>query len=138
MAIWVKECSGWRKTASGRIFIPQPYITASNSVLNDLGAIRRDAVIAIVRSKAIKYNIDQDLFLRIAKCESGFKADAQNKTSTASGVFQFLTSTFTKQAEAHGLQWTDKNDAETQAELAAHMIAEGGLRHWNASRECWQ
>ena len=137
MAIWVKECSGWRKTASGRIFIPQPYITASNSVLNDLGAIRRDAVIAIVRSKAIKYNIDQDLFLRIAKCESGFKADAQNKTSTASGVFQFLTSTFTQQAEAHGLRWTDKNDAETQAELAAHMIAEGGLRHWNASKDCW-
>ena len=138
MAIWVKECSGWRKTASGRIFIPQPYITASNSVLNDLGAIRRDAVIAIVRSKAIKYHIDQDLFLRIAKCESGFKADAQNKTSTASGIFQFLTSTFTQQAEAHGLLWTDKNDAETQAELAAHMIAEGGLRHWNESRACWQ
>jgi soluble lytic murein transglycosylase-like protein len=134
----VREASGWGKTALQRIFIPQPYITASNSVLNDLGAIRRDAVIAIVRSKAIKYHIDQDLFLRIAKCESGFKADAQNKTSTASGIFQFLTSTFTQQAEAHGLLWTDKNDAETQAELAAHMIAEGGLRHWNASKDCWQ
>ena len=99
--------------------------------------MERDRIRAMVISKATENNIDPDLFLRIAKCESNLNPQAKNKISTASGIFQFLNSTFIKQAEAYGIEWSDKNDPEVQAELAANMIADGGLFHWNASRSCW-
>lgn len=92
----------------------------------------------IIISKAIDNNINPELFLKIAKCESGLKPDAQNKTSSASGIFQFLNSTFFSYAHAYGLSTEDKNDPLIQAELAAKMISDGGLSHWNASKNCWQ
>lgn len=100
-------------------------------------ALEKDKVKAIVRSKAIKNNIDPDLFERIAYCESNFNPQAQNQTSTASGVFQFLDSTFYHWTSWYGIAYAAKNDPETQSELAALMIRDGGLSHWNASRSCW-
>ena len=92
----------------------------------------------LVISKANEFNISPELFLRIAVCESGLREDAQNPTSTASGIFQFLNSTFFNYARAYELPTDDKNDPEVQAELAARMIAAGGISHWNASKNCWQ
>ena len=92
----------------------------------------------MVISKAKEFNIDSELFLRIAICESGLKTNAQNPRSTASGLFQFLNSTFFNYAKAYELPIDDKNDPEVQAELAARMIADGGLSHWNESRSCWE
>ena len=92
---------------------------------------------ALVTSTALKYNIDPDLFLRIAICESGLNPNAKNKTSTASGLFQFLNSTFFNYAEAYEFP-LDKNNPEIQANLAAKMIQDGGLSHWNSSRSCWE
>ena len=92
---------------------------------------------SIIASRACYNHIDSELLLRIAKCESGFNPNARNKHSTASGLFQFIDSTFINQAQAREIEWTDKNDPEIQAELAARMIADGGLGHWNASRNCW-
>ena len=96
------------------------------------------AIENIIISKARNYQIDPDLFLRIAKCESGLWVDAQNPRSSASGIFQFLNSTFFTYAKAYELPTNDKNDPEVQAELAARMIANGGLGHWAASKFCWQ
>ena len=93
---------------------------------------------SIIISKARNYQIDPDLFLRIAKCESGLRIDAQNPASTASGLFQFLNSTFFSYAKAYELPTDNKNDPEVQAELAARMIADGGLGHWQSSARCWQ
>lgn len=92
----------------------------------------------IIISKAITNNIDPELLLRIAKCESGLKVDVQNTRSTASGIFQFINSTFTDYAQAYELATDNKNDPHVQAELAAKMIAAGGLSHWDASRSCWE
>lgn len=97
----------------------------------------KDDIQSIIISKAHDLHIDPDLLLRIAKCESGFHPDAKNKVSTASGIFQFLDSTFFSQAQAAGLPTDNKNDPEIQAELAATMISKGGLSHWNASKSCW-
>ena len=92
----------------------------------------------MVMSTAYEFNIDPELFLRIATCESGLKEDVKNPASSASGIFQFLTSTFLNYAQAYGLPTDNKNDPEIQAELAALMISDGGISHWNASKSCWQ
>lgn len=125
------------KNAPQREFSSQQYIIAHNSVLNDLRALEKAKLRSMIISKAIKNNIDPDLFLRIAICESGLQKNSQNKNSTASGIFQFLNSTFIKQAKAYGLRSTDKNNPEIQAELAALMISDGGIHNWSASRSCW-
>lgn len=91
----------------------------------------------MVMSTARQNNISPELFLRIAKCESGLKPDATNPKSTASGLFQFLNSTFFNYAQAYGLPIDDKNDPEIQAELAARMIADGKISAWNESKNCW-
>lgn len=87
---------------------------------------------------AKKYHIDPALFLRIAKCESGLKENAKNPSSSASGIFQFLTGTFISQANAYNLPTDNKNNPEIQIELAARMIADGKINHWAASKSCWQ
>ena len=98
----------------------------------------KDNIKSIIITKAQRYHIDQELLLRIADCESGFKPDAQNRTSTASGLFQFLTSTFIHYARAYELSIDNKNDPEIQAELAARMIADGLISAWNESKSCWE
>ena len=71
----------------------------------------------------------------IARCESGFNPDIKNAVSTASGMFQFLDSTFTSQSAKYGLTG-EKNDPYLQIELTARMLADGGLSHWAASANC--
>lgn len=92
---------------------------------------------SLIISKACYNHIDPELLLKIAECESGFQIDIKNKRSSASGLFQFLDGTFFSYAQAYELP-LEKNNPEVQAELAAKMISNGGLSHWNASRSCWQ
>jgi len=80
------------------------------------------------------------LLNRIVIAESGWRVDAKNKRSTASGLFQFLDSTFAsfcikKYAMAESLD--QKNDPYIQMDCAVKMIQDGGLSHWNASKQNW-
>jgi muramidase (phage lysozyme) len=75
--------------------------------------------------------------LRVANCESGFHPEVHNKTSTASGLFQFLDSTWKSQSAKYEV-YTLKDDPYGQIEVATRMIADGGIGHWNASKSCWQ
>ena len=86
---------------------------------------------------ATRHDVNPTLFRNIAKCESGLRVDAKNSISSASGIMQFLTSTFISQANAYGLPTDNKNDAKIQLELAARMIANGGISHWSESKSCW-
>ena len=114
-------------------------IYAYNSILTQYGDFwEKEWVKSVIISKAREFNIDEDLFLKIAYCESGYKKDIKNTQSSASGIFQFLDSTFYYQAKKYGLRSTDKNSVEIQAELAARMLADGGFSHWYASKSCWQ
>jgi hypothetical protein len=88
-----------------------------------------------IKETAKEYNIDEKLFLRVAKCESGFKLDIHNSQSTASGIFQFLDSTFESQSKKYGIEG-DK-DSDIQIQLAGMMIRDGGIGHWKASQGCW-
>ncbi|MBI2110674.1 transglycosylase SLT domain-containing protein [Candidatus Woesearchaeota archaeon] len=98
----------------------------------------RSDIEALIISKAVASQVSPELLLRVARCESGFKPSISNPRSTASGLFQFLDSTFLRYAQAYELPTDNKNDPSIQAELAAKMIADGGIEHWNASRSCWE
>jgi hypothetical protein len=95
----------------------------------------RDEVVQLIKHYAAIYKVDENLLLRIAKCESGYRWDAMNNHSTASGVFQYLVGTW-KNTPA-GKQGISVFDADANVHMAVASIANGGLSHWNASKHCW-
>jgi LysM repeat protein len=71
----------------------------------------------------------------IIQCESGGNSHAQNASSTASGLFQFLDTTWRALggSTAHA---KDANVAEQYA-IANKAYAQSGLTPWAASQPCW-
>lgn len=71
----------------------------------------------------------------IAKCESGGNASAQNKSSSASGLYQFIDGTW----KAYGGSTKRAKDASVaeQRRVAERAYAAEGYTPWNASKSCW-
>ncbi len=91
-------------------------------------------------ARASELNVDAKLAVEIARAESRFIPDAKNPKSTATGIFQFLDGTFKHYCiEEYELtdSMADKNDPDIQIECALQMLKDGGVHHWNASRDSW-
>lgn len=71
----------------------------------------------------------------IIACESGGDARAQNPSSTASGLYQFINSTW----KAYGGSTARAKDASVseQRRVAERAFAAEGYGPWAASRSCW-
>lgn len=73
----------------------------------------------------------------IAKCESGGNPAAQNRSSTASGLYQFLDSSWKAYGGSkYGPRAKDATPAQ-QTEIAHAAVARSGLTPWKASQRCW-
>ena len=95
----------------------------------------REEVKQLIHVHAAAYGIDADLPLAIAHCESGFKWNAANSRSSASGVFQYLSGTWRSTKE--GRKGTSVFNTEAHIKMAVAHIATIGTAAWNASRGCW-
>lgn len=73
----------------------------------------------------------------ITKCESGNNPRAQNRSSTASGLYQFLDSSW--KAYGGGKYAARAKDATVaqQTEIANSAFRRSGLSPWKASQHCW-
>lgn len=71
---------------------------------------------------------------KIAACESGGSPTAYNRSSGASGLFQFLRSTW---AGHGGYAEARHAPPEIQWEKFRILYAASGLRPWASSRGCW-
>lgn len=93
----------------------------------------------LIRRFSAEYGFDAELALRIAKCESGLRADAQNSHSTASGTFQFINATWVSTRNQMGLDpsLALKTDPVEGVRTGVWKLAHGGIRAWDASRHCW-
>ena len=71
----------------------------------------------------------------IISCESGGNARAQNSSSTASGLFQFIDGTW----KAYGGSTAKAKHASVaeQFRVAERAYAAEGTRPWNSSESCW-
>lgn len=72
---------------------------------------------SLLRNKAAEYDIDPDLFVSLAKRESGLRPDAKNPGSSAGGLFQFIDGTWNRYGNKK-----DKFDPEANADAAARML----------------
>lgn len=74
------------------------------------------------------------VFQRIVQCESGGNPRAQNPTSSASGLFQFIDGTW---ANFGGYAHAKDAPVSVQIAKAEQVYAARGTQPWNASRSCW-
>lgn len=85
----------------------------------------------IIRQSSL-YDVQSNIMLKIAKCESNFNPEAMNKTSTATGLYQIINSTW-KQFKCTG----GITDVEDNIKCAMKLASLDGYHQWNASKSCW-
>jgi len=85
-----------------------------------------DEIIQIIHAAADQYGQNRDDMLRVARCESVLDPNAVNSSSQASGLFQFLPSTWASTPFAD----QDIFDPVANAEAAAWMWANGRRGEW--------
>ncbi|TME41417.1 MAG: hypothetical protein E6I57_04635 [Chloroflexi bacterium] len=88
-------------------------------------------IASIIRSAAANWGADPDQLLRVAWCESRYNPSAYNPSSGASGLFQFLASTWAANSVRAGYAGASPFDAVANANTAAYMFANGQARQWS-------
>ena len=73
----------------------------------------------------------------IIACESGGNPSAQNPSSTASGLFQFLDTSWIAYGGGKYASRAKYATPEQQYEIANRAYAQSGVTPWNASKSCW-
>jgi len=131
--------------------VPSPTTTSSPAQFDDVPA----SVLAAVQN--LWPENEWNRALTVARCESNYRVDAANPTSSARGVFQLLaawrrdpgsgrtvwgwdyTLAGEKLSAAAGLGISEADATSTIANVTvAHLIWErSGWSPWNASRHCW-
>ena len=82
-----------------------------------------------------QYGINPEVPLCIAKHESGYNQFSKNKSSSASGVFQYLTSTWESTDE--GKAGLSVFDAEANIKAAIkHMASRKSTQPWEVRNKC--
>ena len=90
---------------------------------------RRLLIQSVIVEEAMKYNVDPGLAIFIAAQESDFNPLARSKTSSATGIFQFVNATWKNHCSGNRI------DARDNIRCAMKLLAEPkGIRHWTADR----
>jgi soluble lytic murein transglycosylase-like protein len=96
-----------------------------------LVAARQDLdVPEMIRDAAGRWGLDPNQMLRVAWCESKFDPGAYNRSSGASGVFQFVPRTWAWASAAVGQAQASPFDPAANVEAAAWLMKTQGARHW--------
>ena len=72
----------------------------------------------------------------IIECESNGDPEAQNPTSSAFGLCQFLDSTWEYVQNKWNME-LDRDDPEDQLYACKRLCEEEGTSHWKQSQHCW-
>jgi len=106
-------------------FVPTPPpapVTAPSGGGGDIGGI--------IRAAAAAWGANADQMLRVAYCESHYNPSAVNASSGASGLFQFLPSTWAYQSPKAGYAGASPFDPVANANTAAMMFAHQQASQW--------
>jgi len=95
----------------------------------------KEEVEQLIRDYSAQFGISADLPFRIAYCESGYNALSANRSSSARGVYQYLSGTWANTSA--GRQGTSVFDADANVHMAVSSIATHGTAPWLASKNCW-
>jgi hypothetical protein len=90
----------------------------------------------VVLASANAAHADPD-WAPIIACESGGNPTAQNPSSTASGLFQFLDTSWIAYGGGKYASRAKYATPTQQYEIANRAYAQSGLTPWTASKGCW-
>ncbi len=86
---------------------------------------------SIIRAAAAQWGADPSQLLRVAYCESRYNPSAYNPSSGASGLFQFLASTWAANSVRAGYGGASVFDPVANANTAAYMFAHSQAGQWS-------
>lgn len=103
-----------------------------NNALAALSARAPAGVVNAIKTASAKTGVSFTYLMEKAAAESNFKADAKAKTSSATGLFQFIESTWMEMVKLHGEKYgidinqskPDLLDLRKDPEIASAMAAE--------------
>lgn len=85
-------------------------------------------------------DLETSVLMDIAAHESGYNPTAKNKTSSATGMFQFTTPTWSDYLKASAsarLANHDRTNPANAAQATLFYARKGQLGRWNASKSKW-
>lgn len=85
---------------------------------------------SIITAAAARWGADPNQLLRVAYCESHYNSNAYNASSGASGLFQFLASTWAANSVRAGYGGASVFDPVANANTAAMMFANQQAGQW--------
>ncbi len=88
-----------------------------NNGLDKIARGASNAVINAIGGAAIKTGVDFAYLLQQAKAESSFITDAKASTSSASGLFQFINSTWLNMVDQYGEKFGLDTNGKSQSEI---------------------
>jgi hypothetical protein len=86
---------------------------------------------AIIRDAAARHGADATQLLRVAYCESRYNPSAYNRSSGASGLFQFIATTWAANSVRAGYAGASVFDPVANANTAAWMFARQQAGQWS-------
>lgn len=122
----------WSETKRAELRAERDWLRAENRRLRRV-LRHRPSVQEAIRLASIAYKVPPGQMRSVAWCESRFNPRADNPTSTATGLMQFLTSTYAA---------TPYRDVSIESPYANALAAgwlwsrSGTWSHWAASRGC--
>jgi len=89
---------------------------------------------AAIRQYATQYGANAEIMITIAKCESGFRAEALSPSGAYGGMYQFVASTWQSNRRAMGLDANPdlRFNAEEAIKTAAYKMGRDGYNAWPA------
>lgn len=104
----------------------------ANDLVSSIASGASKQVVHAIQNASEKSGVDFAYLLQQAKAESSFNADAEAKTSSASGLYQFIESTWLTMVDRFGDKYgIDPNANEEEIlnlrkdpDIASHMAAE--------------
>lgn len=122
----------WEALDTTQVLRTTPKQTEIEKLEKSIALMRQKLfVLQLILYYSDKFNVNPNLALSVAQCESGLNPKAKSNLSTATGIYQFIKSTF--KANCEGVA----DDPEYNVKCAIKMISQGKINHWNASRSCW-
>ena len=91
----------------------------------------------MIEQSAKDYGVDVGLAKRIAFAESGYNPNAKNAHSSASGIYQFLSSSWQTYSVKAGMGGADVFDAGSNIKVAMYVLSTVGTSPWISSRSKW-
>jgi len=73
---------------------------------------------------------------RIIQCESNWRPNAKNPSSSAYGLGQFIDGTWDYVQKKWGVE-LDRDNPDDQMYAVVRLLKEEGTKHWKESEYCW-